>query len=151
MFAKNVTLGRIAGPRFGDYQAAFGFGQVGYELVERRGLERFQAGTYLYFAAWTARWMKHVRTISDLQRRAFEAANHIGELTYAANATVNLYSDLLVAGDPLSEVQREAELVSDVTTAQLALIRTLRGLTPKFVILDDASAQPHILCGFVRP
>jgi len=43
-----VTLGRIAGPRFGDYQAAFGFGQVGYELVERRRLERFQAGTYLY-------------------------------------------------------------------------------------------------------
>ena len=49
-----VTLGRIAGPRFGDHQAGFQFGQVGYELVEGRGLKRFQAGTYLYFAAWIA-------------------------------------------------------------------------------------------------
>jgi predicted ATPase len=40
-----ITLGRIAGPRFGNYQAAFRFGQLGYELVEGRGLKRFQAGT----------------------------------------------------------------------------------------------------------
>jgi PAS domain S-box-containing protein len=148
-----VTLGRIAGPRFGDYQAGFRFGQIGYELVERPGLKRFQAGTYLYFAAWIARWMKHVRTSSDLQRRAFEAANQIGDLTYAAYATVNLYSDLLVAGEPLSEVQREAELgltfaqkarfgiVSDVTTAQLALIRMLRGLAPKFGCFDSEEIE----------
>ena len=32
-----VLLGKIAGPRFGDYQAGFRFGQLGYELVERRG------------------------------------------------------------------------------------------------------------------
>jgi len=148
-----VTFGRIAGPRFGDYQAAFRFGQLGYELVERRGLKRFQAGTYLYFAAWIARWMKHVRTSSDLQRRAFEAANQIGDLTYAAYATVNLNSDLLVAGNPLTEVERETELssafaqkarfgiVSDVTTAQLALIRTLRGLTPKFGCFDSGQIE----------
>ena len=143
-----VTLGRIAGPRFSDYQAAFRFGQVACELVERRELKRFQAGTYLYFAAWIARWMKHVRTSSELQRRAFEAANQSGDLTYAAYATVNFNSDLLVAGNPLGEVQHEAELglafterarfgiVSDVHIAQLAMIRTLRGLTPKFGCFD---------------
>jgi PAS domain S-box-containing protein len=148
-----VTLGRIAGPRFGDHRAGFRFGQVGYELVERHGLKRFQAGTYLYFAAWISRWMKHVRTSSGLQRRAFEAANLIGDLTYAAYATVNLNSDLLVAGDPLSEVEREAELglafaqkarfgiVADVTIAQLALIRTLRGLTPKFGCFDSEKIE----------
>jgi hypothetical protein len=48
------------------------------------------------------------------------------------------------AGDPLPEVQREAEnglefarrarfgLAIDIVTPQLGLIRTLRGLTPKF-------------------
>ncbi|MGF6301396.1 putative ATPase [Paraburkholderia sp. WC7.3d] len=40
-----VLLGRIAGPRFGDYQAGFRFGQLGYELVERRGFKRFAAST----------------------------------------------------------------------------------------------------------
>src|SRR5262249_42534370 len=100
-----VTLGRIAGPRFGDYQAAFRFGQVGYELVERRGLKRFQASTYEYFAIWIARWMKHVRSSCDLLRRAFEAANKIGDLTFAAYSSLNLNSDLLFAGDPLTEVQ----------------------------------------------
>jgi PAS domain S-box-containing protein len=148
-----VTFGRIAGPRFGDYQAAFRFGQVGYELVERPGLQRFRAGTYLYFAAWIVRWMEHVRFSSDLLRRAFQAANQIGDLTYAAYATVNLHSDLLWAGDPLSEVQHEAELglayaqkarfgmVIDVTTAQLALIRTLRGLTAKFGCFDSQEIE----------
>ena len=79
-----VLLGRIAGPRFGDYQAGFRFGQLGYELVERRGLKRFEASTYLVFAVFVVRWMKHVRACRDLLRRAFEAANRIGDLTYAA-------------------------------------------------------------------
>jgi hypothetical protein len=38
-----IMLGRFAGPRFGDYQARFRFGQLGYDLVERRGLKRFDA------------------------------------------------------------------------------------------------------------
>jgi PAS domain S-box-containing protein len=148
-----ITFGRIAGPRFGDYQAAFRFGQVGYELIDGRGLKRYQASAYDYFAVWIARWMKHVRSSSDLLRRSFEAANKIGDLVFAAYAKVNLNSDLLFAGDPLNEVQREAELglafaqkarfgvVADATTAQLALIRTLRGLTPKLGCFDSGEIE----------
>ena len=40
-----VVLASLAGPRFGEYQAGFRFGQLGYELVERRGLKRFEAST----------------------------------------------------------------------------------------------------------
>ena len=79
-----VMLARVAGPLFGDYQAGFRFGQLGYELVERRGLKRFEAGTYLNFAIYVVRWTKHVRVSRDLMRRAFEAANRIGDLTYGA-------------------------------------------------------------------
>jgi PAS domain S-box-containing protein len=144
-----VWLGSFAGPRFGDYQAGFRFGQVGYELVERRGLKRFEASTYSSFATLVVPWMKHVRACRDLEHRAFEAANRIGDLTVAAYACNHLNSGLLFAGEPLPEVQGEAEhglafavkarfgLVIDIIATQLALIRMLRGLTPKFGCFDD--------------
>ena len=46
-----MTVGAIAGPRFGDYKAGYRFGRLGYELVEQRGLKRFQAGTYFVFGS----------------------------------------------------------------------------------------------------
>ena len=70
-----VWLGMIAGPRFGDYEAGFRFGRLGYELVEKRGLKRFEARTYLCFGHLVMPWTKHVRAGRDLPRRAFEAAN----------------------------------------------------------------------------
>jgi hypothetical protein len=54
-------------------------------------------------------WIKHVRACRDLLRRAFEAANRVGDLTYAAYTCNNLNSDLLFAGEPLLKVQGEAE------------------------------------------
>ena len=54
-------------------------------------------------------WTKHVRAGRDLVRRAFDAANKIGDLTFAAYSCNNLNTNLLAAGDPLAEVQREAE------------------------------------------
>jgi PAS domain S-box-containing protein len=144
-----VWLGMIAGPHFGNYKAGFRFGRLGYELVEQRGLKRFQARTYLWFGQLVMPWTKHVQAGRDLMRRAFEAANQTGDLTVAAYSCDALNTNLLVAGDPLPEVQREAEnglefaqkarfgIVIGVITAQLGLIRTLRGLTPKFGSFDD--------------
>ena len=144
-----VMLGRIAGARFGNYQAAVRFAQLGFELVEARGLKRFQASIYVYFAVWIAPWMKHVGFARDLLFQAFEGANKIGDLTHAAYARVNLNSGLLFAGDPLSEVQREFEvglrfaekarygLIFDTMTCQLAPVRTLRGFTLKFGSFDS--------------
>ena len=144
-----VWLGMIAGPHFGNYRAGFQFGRLGYELVEQRGLKRFQARTYLWFGQFVMPWTKHVRAGRDLMRRAFEAANKVGELTVAAYSCDALNTNLLAAGDPLAEVQQEAEtglefaqkarfgIVIAVITAQLRLIRTLRGLTQKFGSFDD--------------
>jgi signal transduction histidine kinase len=144
-----VCLGMIAGPNFGNYKAGFRFGQLGYELVEKRGLKRFQARTYMLFGGYVMPWTKHVRTCRDLVHRALEVANKIGDLTFAAYSYNNLNTNLLAAGDPLPAVQREAErglefaqkarfgLVIDIITPQLGLIRILRGLTPKFGSFDD--------------
>jgi hypothetical protein len=39
----------IAGPRFANYKAASEFGRVGYELVEKRGLKRFESRTCMLY------------------------------------------------------------------------------------------------------
>jgi hypothetical protein len=140
----------VAGPRFGDYRiAVYRFGQLGYDLVERRGLTRFQARTYMNFGNGVVPWTKHVVAGRDLVRRAFEAASKAGDLTYAAYCGDQLNANLLAAGDPLAEAEREAErglafaqkarfgFVIDAITPQLGLIRTLRGLTQTFGSFDD--------------
>jgi PAS domain S-box-containing protein len=141
-------LGAVVGARFGDYNSGFRFAQLGYELVEQRGLRRFQARTYLNFGNLVL-WTRPIRAGRDLLRRAFDAANKIGDLTDAAYACYLMIANLLAAGDPLVDVQREAEharafaekmgfgLVIDITATQLALVRTLRGLTQKFGSFDD--------------
>jgi PAS domain S-box-containing protein len=144
-----VWLGMILGPHFGDYRAGFRFGRLGYDLVDKRGLHRFQARAYMSFGNLVMPWTRHVQTGRDLVRLAFDAANKIGDLTFAAYSCNNLNTNLLATGDPLGDVQREAEngldfarkarfgLVIDIITAQLGLIRTLRGLTPQFGSFND--------------
>jgi PAS domain S-box-containing protein len=144
-----VLLGSFGGPRFGDYQAGYRFGRLGYDLVEGRGLKRFQARTYMDFGNVVLPWTKHIRAGRDLVLRAFESATKVGDVTYAAFCGNQLTTNLLAAGDPLDDAQRQAEnglafaqkarfgSVIDRMTAQLGLIRTLRGLTPTFGSFDD--------------
>ncbi len=144
-----VYLGMIAGPHFGNYNVGFEFGNLGYELIEKRGLRRFQARTYMLFGSHVMPWTKHIRACRAVVQRTFDAANKIGDLCFAAYSCNNMNTNLLAAGDPLMVVQREAErglefaqkarfgLVIDIIAAQLGLIRTLRGLTKKFGSFSD--------------
>ena len=144
-----VWFAIIAGPRFGNYTDGFRFGRLGYELVEKRGLTRYQARTYMSFGNIVLPWAKHALEGRDMVRRAFDAAYRIGDLTFAAYSCNELITNFLTVGDPLAEVQVEAEnglafarragfgLVVDIITPQVGLIRTLRGSTPKFGCFDD--------------
>ena len=159
-----IVLGTVLGPDFGDYDAGYRFAQLGLDLVERRGLDRFKARVYLGFGSWT----RNVRTGRPWLRRAFDAAQQDGDLHYASFTRHHLLTHLLACGDPLAEVQREAEagldfarrarvdLAADRISGQLQLIRTLRGLTAKFGCFDDAEfnevqfehrleAEPHLV------
>jgi PAS domain S-box-containing protein len=148
-----VWLSMIAGFRFSDHENASRFGQLGYQLVEKRGLKRFQAATYNAFAACTMPWMKHLRTCCDVIRQAFEIANKIGDLTWAAYSRIGLNTLLIATGEPLIAVQSEAEyglnfawaakfsLIADMFKTELGLIRTLRGLTTTFGSFDHAGFE----------
>jgi GAF domain-containing protein len=139
----------VGGPRFGDYQAAYRFGRLGYDLVERHGLKRFEARTYMSFRCFVLPWARHVRTARDFLRHALQTANQMGDHVYVAYSGDHLVTNLLAASDPLDDTQREAENgiafarkarfgpVIDRMSAQLGLIQTLRGLTATFGSFDD--------------
>jgi len=143
-----ANIGRVS-RRYGDYQTGYRFGRLACELVEQRGLQRFEANTFLCFSMFVVRWTRPVSECRALLHRAFVAANRVGDLPYAAYVGNGLISDQLFSGEPLGSMQAEAEqglayaqkvhfgLVIDFMNTQLALIRTLRGQTAVFGCLDD--------------
>ena len=143
-----VWIAMFAGPRFDNYKDGYRFGQLGCNLVETPGLTRYQARTYVSFGANVLPWARHVASGRELVGRAVDAAYRIGDLTFAAYSRVQLISICLAAGDPLVQVQTEAEdalafgkrtqfgLIIQFSGAQLGLITTLRGLAPAFGCLN---------------
>jgi len=144
-----VCLGMLLGPRFGNYSAGFSFGKLGLDLVERRELHRFEARAYFLFASRVSPWTQPVRAGLGLVRRAVDAGTRLGDLTWVGYNLNLLLLGRLFIGDPLADVQREAEasldfarqfrfrLVLDVATAILGFVRTLRGLTQEFGSFND--------------
>ena len=138
----------FAGPRFNNYRDGFRFGQLGYDLAEKRGLTRYQARIWMNMGSTVLPWAKHVAGGRELVRRAFDAAYRIGDLTFASYSWDQLVTVCLAAGDPLAQVQTECEnglafarrvdfgLVLELCGAQLGLILTLRGLNLTFGCLD---------------
>lgn len=143
-----VWLGMFAGPRFDNYKDGFRFAQLGYDLVEKKGLVRYQARTYMNIGCTVMPWATHVGDGRQLIRRAFDAAYRVGDLTFASYSWDQIVTNYLAVGDPLGETQTECEnglafarrvqfgLVIELCGAQLGLIMTLRGLTPTFGSLD---------------
>jgi PAS domain S-box-containing protein len=150
-----VWFGAISGPHFSNYKAGFRFGRLGYELVEKGGLQRFQARTYMWFGQFVMPWTNHLRASREFTQRASDAAYKVGDLFAVAVTFEHLTANSLATGDPLVEAQRVAEnglefagrarfaYFIDVIGPQLALIRTLRGLTKKFGSFDDEAGVEH--------
>src|SRR5262249_48363596 len=145
-----AMMGGVLGSYWRQPEAGFRVGRLGVDLVDKRGVDRLKGVVYSVFALHVLHWTQHVATCQAWLRRAFEYGKVAGNLTCAAYARVDLVTNLLAIGDPLEEVEREAEsalafvqgarfgLISDVIVAQLRLIRTLRGQTPDFNSFNDA-------------
>ena len=146
-----VHLGLVLGPRFAKHEAAYQFGELGLSLVDRPGFERLAARVYQGFGNFVVPWKHHVREGEFHLRRALELANSNGDLTYAAYLQFILLSQLLARALPLSDLHQFGDqavafarasrfgLVVAMLGVQLALIKTLRGLTPQFGSFDDES------------
>src|SRR6185369_10033994 len=81
----------------------------GCDLVDLRGLDRFKARVYNSFATFGLPWTRHLPLSRPLLRRALDAAVATGDLTFAAYTRRSLVSNMMVSGERLSDVQREAE------------------------------------------
>jgi predicted ATPase/signal transduction histidine kinase/GAF domain-containing protein len=155
-----VWFGMIARTHFGNHDG-LRFGRLGFQLVEKKNLRRCQGVTYRVFAEFVALWTQHIRTCCDLLRESFDAANKIGDLTFATFSLDGISKMLLGAGQPLADVQRESEtglefakaarfgVLIDLITPRLGLIRNLRGLTSNFGSLnsrefDEAGFEQHL-------
>jgi predicted ATPase/signal transduction histidine kinase len=150
-----VQLGWFVGPRFGDYEAAFRFGKLGLDLVEKRGLERFRARVSQCFAYFINPWSRHLDTSLELLRNSFATAQEAGDLKYAAYACDRLITILLASGAPLGSVRREAEhalefarksgfsYLVDIIIGQLRFIRALLGLTAGLSSFSDPEFDEH--------
>src|SRR5262249_18425049 len=142
-------LGALACARFGDYQAGYHFARVGCELIEQRGWKHFQPGAHCTFGAAVIPWARSLKAGRDSLRRALEGAKRIGDVVYTCGTGPQIVSNMLSAGDPLAEVEREARrgldialkaqfvLSVEVIGVQLGLVRTLRGLNRQFGCLDN--------------
>jgi PAS domain S-box-containing protein len=148
-----TAVGNVLGLYFGDYKAGFRFAQLGLDFVEQPGMERLKSRVYLAFGNLAKPSVRHAHAGQPLARYAFETAQQVGDLTYAGISCNNLLTQLLASGAPLAEVHQEAEagldfvrrasfgVVVSLITAQLGLIRTLRGLTPVFGCFNDESFE----------
>jgi PAS domain S-box-containing protein len=139
-----ARFGMIVGLGFGEYEGAYRVGQLAYELVEERALWRFQAGVYLNFGNLVMPWRRHIRTCCELMDRAFDAAQTAGDLVYAGICFHLRVLNLLTVGDPLADIEREADRARsrqiqqgfEFLSAAVAVVRMLRGKTVRFGSLN---------------
>ena len=113
----------MPGRALATFRDGYRFGQLGYDLVEKRGLTRYQARTYLCVGALVMPWTKHPASGRDLVRRAFDASYRAGELAFAGYCFTTSFTISLAVGAPLAEVQAEAERgLAFSRKAQLGLV-----------------------------
>ncbi len=144
-----LWFGMAAASRFDKYEDAVRFGQLGYDLLQKRGLKRYEPRICMCFGSIIVPGSKHARHGRDLVRHAFNVAYQMGDFTYAAYSLTQVVMSLLVVGDPLAQAQIEAEkgiefakkarvgLAADLIASDLQLIRNLRGLTNEFGSFND--------------
>jgi len=144
-------LGMVLGPRFGQYAAGYRFGKVGMALTDEPGLDRFKARVVMTFGHHVIPYTRHMREGRALLLKAFDLANETGDLTYSGFSCCTLITNLLGCGAPLGEIEAQAErtlafvrdarfgLIVDIISAQLQLVRALRGMTDSVASFRDGT------------
>ncbi|MDI3561904.1 ATP-binding sensor histidine kinase [Bradyrhizobium sp. Arg816] len=144
-----VELSRVIGPRFGRHRDGLRFGHLGAALAERDEFARFRGKVYCVAGYHVLPWTHPIQAASSMMQRGLDLAEEASDLLFAGFCQVHLISLGLASGARLDDLEAEAErnlestrrakfgLMSDMLTAQVAFMRTLRGVTPSFGCLDD--------------
>ncbi len=149
-------LGPYFGARFRDYKGGLRLGQLAFDLVERRGLDRFKARVYSVYATVVMPWTTPLRDCNELYRRAVKAAVETGDRLYVAHSSSRRAANLFACGIPLLEVQREVQISLldiekaslgdhlDVVKVQLGLVLSLQGLTPSLSTFHHSAFDENV-------
>ena len=74
-------MNTVVGARFGNYRAGVRFGQLGLDLIEKKGLDRFKARVYFGCGIVVIPWARHIRAGVPLLRRSLETSLETGDQT----------------------------------------------------------------------
>jgi PAS domain S-box-containing protein len=114
-------------------------------------MERFKARVYCCFSTYGLPWTKHLPACLELNRRALTMADAAGDLVFVSAVANAVVSNLLISGESLADVHREADeylalarkagfdAAADGAVSVLMLIRELRGLKPDQLSADRSS------------
>lgn len=103
-----VWVGSIFGSVLQKYHVGAEFARSGMRLLETPGLDRLKARATLVYAVLVLPWTQPLSESRRMNERSLEYALEVGDLSFASYARLHRVQKMLVAGDPLSEVEREA-------------------------------------------
>src|SRR6201999_1083890 len=75
-------LNLVLGLRLGDYQSGHRFGQLGCDLVDKRGLVQFKARVYMGFGKHVLPWTRPLAVSREWLKKAIDLSIAAGDLTF---------------------------------------------------------------------
>ena len=69
-------LSLVVGVRFGQYAAAYRFGLLAIDLVDKKGLDRANWRVYRGVGAWVVPWVRHLREARPVLRRSLQSCEN---------------------------------------------------------------------------
>ena len=148
-------LNFVVGEQLGDYPLGLRFGQLALTLLDK-GFVTYKARVEVAYGTTILPWTQPARNGLPWVRRSVQSAQDAGDLTFACYNGYLLIPLLLHSGEPLEEVQQEAEraldfarklrfsYMVDLIGAEVAFLQALRGFTPELSCFTSAGFdEPH--------
>ncbi len=134
-----VWLHHFFAPLFSEYELGYRFGRLACDLVEKRGLIRYEPRVYQSFCWVISPWTRHISECREMIRRSFVTAQEIGQLPSTFAARFIDVSIGLFIGDSLADLQPDVEIGLELSrkagfevyvihfTGKLRFVQSLRG------------------------
>lgn len=144
-----ALAGMLFGAHLGDYATSKQFAELGFALVDQRGLTRFEARVCMVTGHHVYSWTDTLRRARDLTQRGLDVAIQTGDVVYGAYTIAHLISNDYAAGRPLAEVERDCRHGMEFArkgrfmgmfpafVSLLSFARALRGVAPDFDVFGN--------------